>query len=73
MPSVVCNIGVYGRAKGIKGDTLVLAEYEELNLPEYNIYVFKPICIKSHKVDGKAIKENVFYKLENGKFVECEE
>ena len=27
---------------------------------------------KMHVVDGKTIKPNVFYKLENGKFVEAE-
>ena len=69
-PTVVCNIGVYGRAKGIKGDILVLAEYKELDLKKYKTYVYKPLEVKSIKVDGKKIKENTFYHLEDGQFKE---
>ena len=68
--NVVCNIGVYGKAKGLKGDILVLAEYERLDIPKYKTYVYKPICVKSKKIDGKILKENTYYKLENKKFVE---
>ena len=32
-----------------------------------------PICIKTVCVDGEIIKEDTFYKLENGEFVEVEE
>ena len=70
LPSVVCNIGVYGKAKGKKGDILVLAEYEEKDLKKYRTYVYKPTCVKSVKIDGKKIKENTYYRLENEKFVE---
>jgi hypothetical protein len=70
--NVVCNIGICGKAKGKKGDILVLAEYERLDLPEYNTYVYKPICVKSKKIDGKTIKEDAYYKLENKKFVEAD-
>ena len=29
--------------------------------------------IKSHKVDGKTVKANIFYTLKDGKFVEVED
>ena len=71
--NVVCNIGIYGKARGLKGDILVLAEYKKINSPKYRTYVYKPICVKSKKIDGKIIKENTYYKLENKKFVEVED
>lgn len=30
------------------------------------------ICAKMTRVDGSVIKENVYYTLKNGEFVECE-
>ena len=68
--NVVCNIGICGKAKGLKGDIIVLAEYEKIDSPEYKTYVYKPICVKSKRIDGKTLKENTYYKLENKKFVE---
>ena len=29
-----------------------------------------PVCVKTEKIDGEKIKEDTFYKLENGEFVE---
>ena len=66
------SIGIYGKARGIKGDILVLAEYKKIYSQKYRTYVYKPICVKSKKIDGKIIKENTYYKLENKKFVEVE-
>ena len=60
--SVVANIGANGKAKGIKGNWITLAEYKD----------YKPICVKSVKIDGKRIKENTWYKLENKKFAEVQ-
>ena len=31
-----------------------------------------PICVKTEYVDGERIKEDTWYKLENGEFVECD-
>ena len=59
--SVIANIGINGIAKGIKGNWITLAEYGE---------DYKPICVKSAKIDGKILKENIWYKLENKKFTE---
>ena len=39
-------------------------EYSE----EERTYI--PVCVKSVQVDGEVIKEDTFYKLENGTFVE---
>lgn len=30
------------------------------------------VCVKTEKIDGVKIKEDTFYKLENGEFVEAE-
>ena len=60
--SVGTNIGLNGHIKGIKGTWITLAEYED------NIC----ICVKSAQIDGIKLKENVWYTLENKKFVEVE-
>ena len=31
-----------------------------------------PVCVKTEHVDGEKIKENIFYQLKNGNFVEVE-
>lgn len=59
--SVGANIGIDGMIKAKKGCWITLAEYDKKNEIRY---------VKSVKVDGKKIKEDVFYKLENNKFVE---
>ena len=64
--SIIAGIGIDNIAKGVKGNWLVLAEWK------YNddLERYIPICVKSKKIDGKTLKENTFYRLENGKFVE---
>ena len=64
--SVVVGIGIDNIAKAAKGCWITLAEWE-LNSEE-DAYI--PICVKTEYVDGERIKENTFYKLENGEFVE---
>ena len=32
-----------------------------------------PICVKSAQIDGEKIKEDTFYQLKNGEFVEIDE
>ena len=66
--SIVAGIGINNIAKGKKGNWLVLAEWVYDAVKEEYI----PKTVKSKKIDGKALKENTFYKLENGKFVEVE-
>ena len=64
LKSVGANIGVNGKIKGKKGDWIVLAEYDENILP---------ICVKSAQIDGEKIKEDTFYQLKKGEFVEIGE
>ena len=51
-------------AKGKKGSLIVIVEREW----EDSEYVIKDYAAKI--VDGETIKEDTFYKLENGEFVE---
>lgn len=67
--SIIANIGRNGIAKGIKGTWITLAEYKYYERKEAYI----PVYVKSFKVDGKKVKENTFYKLENKKLVEVDE
>ena len=63
--NVGANIGVDGIIKGKIGSWITLAEYEYDNFGNYIC-----VCVKSAKIDGVKLKENVFYKLINGEFVE---
>ena len=62
--SIAAGIGIDNMAQGKKGNWIVLAEWIAKN----GHYV--PVCVKSVKIDGKRIKENTYYKLQNKKFVE---
>ena len=55
-----------GKAKAKKGSWITLAEWK-YDETEKN---FIPFCVKTVQVDGKKIKEDTYYKLENGEFVE---
>ena len=55
-------------AKAKKGSWITLSEWKFENNLNRNI----PVCVKTVQVDGKTIKEDTFYKLENGEFVEVE-
>ena len=61
--------GVAGKAKAARGSYIALAEWAyDAGKCEY---VLK--CAKMHKVDGKTVKPDTFYTLENGHFVEVKE
>jgi hypothetical protein len=62
----VAGIGINNKAKAIKGNWIVLAEW----IYDYKLERYIPVNVKSVKVDGKKIKENVWYKLENDEFAE---
>ena len=62
--SVSVDAGNNGIAKGKIGCWFCLSEWENID----NIY--QPVCVKSVKIDGIKIKEDVWYQLKNGKFVE---
>ena len=55
-----CCVGKRSMVKARKGSWITLAEWKD------NV----PICVKTEFVDGERIKENVWYKLVNGEFVE---
>ena len=51
-------------AKAKIGSWITLTEWKMID------GVYTPINVKTEKVDGKRIKEDTFYKLFNGEFVE---
>ena len=61
--SIAVVNGVCGKACGALGCYLVLTEYDDDG---------HMICAKMARVDGSAIRENVYYTLKNGEFVEAE-
>ena len=67
---VGANIGINGLIRGKIGCWVTLAEYEEEK--EDGRYFMKCVCVKSAYIDGEILKENVWYKLSDGKFVEVE-
>ena len=64
--SVVCAAGVDSIAKAMIGSWITLSEWKYDR--DKDRYV--PVCVKTEQVDGERIKEDTFYKLENGEFVE---
>ena len=61
--SIAVVNGACGKACGAMGCYLVLTEYDDDG---------HMICAKMARVDGSAIRENVYYTLKNGEFVEAE-
>ena len=62
---IMCS-GQNSRAKAKKGSWITLAEWEYNQEKDCNI----PVCVKTGFVDGERIKEDTFYILKNGEFVE---
>ena len=63
--SVICCAGNGCKAKAKTGSWITLAEWKEINGN------YTPVCVKTERVDGVRIKEDTYYKLENGEFVEA--
>ena len=61
--SIAVANGAHSKARGAMGCYLVLTEYDNNG---------SMICAKMARVDGSAIRENVYYTLKNGEFVEAE-
>ena len=57
-------LGRNSKIKGKIGTWITLASYDEKGVIN---------CVKSAQIDGVNLKEDVFYRLENGEFVEVEE
>ena len=58
--SIGVNAGNNVIVKGKKGNWFCLSEWEDN----------KPLCVKAIQIDGKIIKEDTWYKLKKGEFVE---
>lgn len=67
--AVIMCAGKESYAKGKKGSWITLAEWKKD--VEKGRYV--PVCVKTERVDGKKIKEDTYYTLKSGEFVEAEE
>ena len=65
--AVIAGIGRCNTAKGKKGSWLVLTEWGYNDIEGKYI----PVCVKAAQIDGAVIKEDTFYKLENGEFKEA--
>ena len=64
--SVICCAGDNSIVKATIGCWITLAEWKYDREKRRKV----PVCVKTEYVDGERIKENTFYKLENGEFVE---
>ena len=65
--SFVCCAGKGAIARAKKGSWITLSEWKYSD--EKRRYI--PICVKTEQVDGERIKEDTWYKLEGGEFVEA--
>ena len=61
--SIACAIGIKNKAKSIKGNWIVLSEWELVK----SSWVVK--MVKTAIIDGEVLKENTWYKLKGGGFV----
>ena len=64
--SIALATGINSKAKGKIGCFIVLAEWKDINR-ECHI-----VDVKSAKVDGENIKEDTFYTMKDGTFVEAD-
>lgn len=62
--------GYHGKAKGVLGSYIVLAEWEGNEENYWTQTEWRLKGAKMHKVDGKTIKPDTWYTLKGGKFVE---
>ena len=67
--AVIMCAGRRSKAKGKNGSWITLAEW--VKDEEKGRYV--PIYVKTERVDGEKIKEDTYYTLKNGEFVEVQE
>ena len=70
--SVVMAAGYNSTAKAKIGSWITLTEWKQIYDKDKDNLYWIPKCVKAEYVDGERIKEDVFYKLENGEFVEAE-
>ena len=63
---VICCAGNGCKAKGKIGSWITLSEWDIANGD------ITPVCVKTEKIDGERIKEDTFYMLIDGEFVEVQ-
>ena len=64
--SVICCAGNECIVKAKKGSWITLSEWKYDSEKERSV----PVCVKTEYVDGKRIKEDTYYELKDGEFVE---
>ena len=64
--SVICCAGLESSAKAKKGSWITLSEWKYSEDKKRDI----PVCVRTEFVDGERIKEDTWYKLIDGEFVE---
>ena len=64
--SVICCAGLDSSAKAKKGSWITLSEWKYSKDKKRCV----PVCVKTEFVDGERIKEDTWYKLIDGEFVE---
>ena len=64
--SVICCAGLDSSAKAKKGSWITLSEWKYSEDKKRDI----PVCVRTEFVDGERIKEDTWYKLIDGEFVE---
>ena len=64
--TVICCAGHNSCVKAKKGSWVTLSEWQFSDTKERYV----PVCVKTEYVDGKRIKEDVYYRLVGGEFTE---
>ena len=66
--AVICCAGNGSIVKAKIGSWITLSEWKYDCEKKRNV----PVCVKTERVDGEKIKEDTFYMLKNGEFVEVQ-
>ena len=66
--AVICCAGHGSIVKAKIGSWITLSEWKYDCKKKRNV----PVCVKTERVDGEKIKEDTFYMLKNGEFVEVQ-
>lgn len=67
--SIIMCAGSVSRVKAKLGSWITLAEWKWSDEKNRNV----PICVKTEYVDGNNVKDDTWYQLKNGEFVEVTE
>lgn len=68
--AIATSWGPEGKAKGVKGSFLVLAEWKSNGGNYWNESTWTFVGAKMVRVDGEEVKENTWYSLINGEITE---